>query len=57
MSMDCLQTVSELYVYISSVSLPLNEPYQLLVSLRQSILWEYDNVTYLVCVGGAWFAS
>ena len=31
--MDCLQTVSELYIYISSVTLPVNDPYQTLVSL------------------------
>ena len=42
--MDCLETVSELY--ISSVSLPVNEPYQTLVSLPQSILCGYDNVTF-----------
>ena len=36
--MDC--------IYISSVSLPVNEPYQRLVSLRQSILCGYDNVTF-----------
>ena len=41
--MDCLQTVSELYMYISSVSLPVNEPYQKLVSLRQSNLCGYDT--------------
>ena len=46
--MDCLQTVSELYKYISRVSLPLNEPYQTTVSLRQCILCGYDNVTFLV---------
>ena len=45
--MDCLKTVSELYMYISSVSLPVNEPYQTLNSLRQSILCGYDNVTFL----------
>ena len=61
--MDCLQTVSELYMYISSVSLPVNEPYQTLVSLRQSILCGYDNVTFFVRGGGggggggAWYAS
>ena len=53
--MDCLQTVSELYWYISSVSLPVNEPYQTLVSIRQSILYGYDNFTFfwggcLVCL-------
>ena len=42
-------------MYISSVSLPVNEPYQTLVSLRQSILCRYDNVTFflwgcLVCL-------
>ena len=56
--MDCLQTVSELYMYISSVSLPVNEPYQTLVSLRQSILCGYDNVTFFFGGGGvAWYAS
>ena len=35
-------------MYISSVSLPLNEPYQTLVSLSQSILCGYDNVTFFV---------
>ena len=39
-------TVNELY--ISSVSLPVNEPYQTLVSLRQSILCGYDNVFLLL---------
>ena len=34
-------------MYISSVSLPINEQYQTLVSLRQSILCEYDYVTFL----------
>ena len=57
--MDCLQTVSELYMFISSVSLPISEPYQTLVSLRQSFLCGYDNITFVcVCVGvGAWYAS
>ena len=64
--MDCLQTVSEMYMYyISSVSLLLNEPYQTLVSLHQSILCGNENVTFVcvyVCVGGgggwnAWYAS
>ena len=49
--MDCLQTVSE--QYISSVLLPVNEPYQTLVSLGQSILCGYNNVTvFFVEVGG-----
>ena len=52
MSMDCLQTVSELYMYTISVSLPINKPYQTLVSLRQSILCGYDNVTFFVEGGG-----
>ena len=39
-------------MYISSVSLPVNEPYQTLVSLRQSILCGYDNVTFFVRGGG-----
>ena len=49
--MDCLQTVSELYMYIC-VSLPVNEPYQTLVSLRQSVLFGYDNVTFIYFFGG-----
>ena len=49
--MDCLQTVSELYMYILSVSLPVNEPYQTLLSLCQSILCGHDNVTFLFCWG------
>ena len=39
--MDCLQTVSELFMYISSVSLPVNEPYQTLVSLCQSMMLHF----------------
>ena len=39
-------------MYISSVSLPVNEPYQTLVSLRQSILCGYDNVTFFGGEGG-----
>ena len=35
-------------MYISSVSLPISEPYQTLVSLRQFILCGYDNVTFFV---------
>ena len=50
--MDCLQTVSELYMHILSVSLPVNKPYQTLVSLRQSLLCGYDNVTFFLCVWG-----
>ena len=38
-------------MYISSVSLPVNKPYQTLVSLRQSILCGYDNVTFFLWVG------
>ena len=49
--MDCLQTVSELYMYIC-VSLPVNEPYQTLVSLRQYVLSWYDNVTFFFWGGG-----
>ena len=52
LSMDCLQTVSELYMYISSVSLPVNELYQALASLCQSILCGYDNVTFFGGGGG-----
>ena len=33
-------------MHISSVSLPVNEPYQTLVSLHQSVLCGYDNVTF-----------
>ena len=33
-------------MHISSVSLPVNEPYQTLISLRQSVLCGYDNVTF-----------
>ena len=33
-------------MYISSVSLPVNEPYQTFVSLIKSILCGYDNVTF-----------
>ena len=33
-------------MYISSVSLPISESYQTLVSLRQSILCGYDNDTF-----------
>ena len=33
-------------MYISSVSLSVNEPYQTLVSLHQSILFGYDTVTF-----------
>ena len=40
-------------MYISSVSLPVNEPYQTLVSLRQSILCGCDNVTFFLGGGGA----
>ena len=32
-------------MYISSVSIPVKEPYQTSVSLRQSILCGYDNVS------------
>ena len=35
-------------MHISSVSLPVNEPYQILVCLRQSILCGYDNVIFFV---------
>ena len=49
--MDCLQTVSELYMYIC-VSLPVNEPYQTLVSLHQSVLCGYANVTFFFFGGG-----
>ena len=33
-------------MHISSVSLPIKEPYQTLVSLRQFVLCGYDNVTF-----------
>ena len=39
-------------MYISSVSLPVNEPYQTLVSLCQSILCGYDKVTFFSGGGG-----
>ena len=39
-------------MYNSSVSLSVNEPYQTLVSLCQSILCGYDNVTFFVGGGG-----
>ena len=48
----CLQIVCELYnIYISSVSLPLNEPYQTLVSLRVGM------ITLHFLWGDAWYAS
>ena len=51
--MDCLQTVSERYMYMYICdSLPANEPYQTLVSLRQSVLCRYDNVTFFGGGGG-----
>ena len=34
------------------VSLPVNEPYQTLVSLRQYVLCGYDNVTFFFGGGG-----
>ena len=34
------------------VSLPVNEPYQTLVSLRQCVLCGYDNVTFFWGGGG-----
>ena len=39
-------------MFISSNSLPVNEPYQTLVSLRQSILYGFDNVTFFFLGGG-----
>ena len=39
-------------MYISSVSFPVNRLYQTLVSLRQSILCGYDNVTFFFFWGG-----
>ena len=39
-------------MYISSVSLPVNEPYQTLDSLHQSILCGYDDVTFFFFFGG-----
>ena len=50
--MDCLKTVSELYMYISSVSLPVNEPHQTLVSLHQSILLYVGMITLFFFWGG-----
>ena len=35
-------------MYISSVSLPVNEPNQTLISLRQSILCGYDSGTFFL---------
>ena len=35
-------------MYISSVLLPISEPYQTLVSLRQSILCGYNNVQFFL---------
>ena len=35
-------------MYILSVSLPVNAPYQTLVSLRQSSLCGYNSVTFFV---------
>ena len=35
------------------VSLPINEPYQTLVSLHQSVLCGYDNVTFFLGGGGS----
>ena len=35
-----------------SVSLPINEPYQTLDSLRKSILFGYDNITFFWGGGG-----
>ena len=42
-------------MYISSVALPVNEAYQKIVSLHQSILCGYEIVIF-VCVlgGGGW---
>ena len=40
-----------MYMYFC-VSLPANEPYQTLVSLRQSVLCRYDNVTFFFGGGG-----
>ena len=39
-------------MYVSSVSLPVKEPYQTLVSLRHSVLCGYDNVTFFFGGGG-----
>ena len=39
-------------MYISSVSLPVNEPNQTLISLRQSILCGYDSGTFFFGWGG-----
>ena len=36
------------------VSLPVNEPYQTLVSLHQSVLCGYNNVTFFFSGGGGW---
>ena len=39
-------------MYISSVSRPISKPYQTLVSLHQSILCGFDNVTFFFGGGG-----
>ena len=39
-------------MYISSVSRPISKPYQTLVSLHQSILCGFDNVTFFLGEGG-----
>ena len=49
--MDCRLTVSELYMYISSVSLPLNEPYKTLVIVYASLLYVSMITLHFVCVG------
>ena len=41
-------------MYISSVSLPISELFQTLVSLCQSIICGYDSVTFFVCVCVWW---
>ena len=48
--MDCLQTVSELYMCISSVSLPISKPYQTLVSIS-AILFSVSLITLHFCGG------
>ena len=49
--MDCLQTVSELYIYFKC---PISRKQTIpnIISLRQSILCGYDSVTFFVGGGG-----
>ena len=51
----CRWTVSKLSVNCICI-VQVSEPYQTLVSLRQSILCDYDNITFFVGGGDAWYA-